>query len=202
MHISSIYDLKTSTVGWFLWYINLCRLFNTKSIFKQIISSISNNSVKYEYTVELSKTFLFQTIQFSQTILIQTNQFCITIVFVHTELNVKTVLFQAIQLCISMPFSSMGPYQVLLLQAIVDLGAMTMKRYSAFPKAPALLETHHQIVLYHISRTLVGDVFIPLQRCSQCSLQPQPTGQVLIEQRWMCNRILGSSNLFQALPKK
>ena len=29
----------------FLWYINLCRLFNTKSIFIQIISFISNNSV-------------------------------------------------------------------------------------------------------------------------------------------------------------
>ena len=26
----------------------------------------------------------------------------------------------------------------------VDLGAMAMKGYSAFPKAPALLETHHQ----------------------------------------------------------
>ena len=34
-------------VGWlgFMVYINLCRLLNTKSIFKQIISSISNNSV-------------------------------------------------------------------------------------------------------------------------------------------------------------
>ena len=32
-------------VGWFLWHINLCRLFNAKSIFIQIISSISNNSV-------------------------------------------------------------------------------------------------------------------------------------------------------------
>ena len=30
---------------WILWYINLCRLFNAKSIFKQMNSSISNNSV-------------------------------------------------------------------------------------------------------------------------------------------------------------
>ena len=37
-------------------------------------------------------------------------------------------------------------YQVLPLQARVDLRAMTMKGYSAFPKAPALLEPHHQIV--------------------------------------------------------
>ena len=32
-------------VVWVLWHINLCRLFNAKSIFIQIISSISNNSV-------------------------------------------------------------------------------------------------------------------------------------------------------------
>ena len=38
------------------------------------------------------------------------------------------------------------PYQVLPRWARVDLGAMEIKRYSAFPKAPALLEAHHQIV--------------------------------------------------------
>ena len=35
-------------VGWlvgFLWHINLCRLLNAKSIFIQIISSVTNNSV-------------------------------------------------------------------------------------------------------------------------------------------------------------
>ncbi len=31
-------------------------------------------------------------------------------------------------------------------RARVDRGAMTMKGYSAFPKAPALLEPHYQIV--------------------------------------------------------
>ena len=31
--------------GQVLWHINLCRLFNTKSIFMQMISSISNYSV-------------------------------------------------------------------------------------------------------------------------------------------------------------
>ena len=39
-----------------------------------------------------------------------------------------------------------GPYQVLPFRAKVDLGAMVMKGYSAFPKAPALLEPQHQIV--------------------------------------------------------
>ena len=35
---------------------------------------------------------------------------------------------------------------MLLLQAKVDLGVVAMKGYFAFPKAPALLEPHHQIV--------------------------------------------------------
>ena len=43
------------------------------------------------------KTFLFQAIQFNQKDLIQTIQFSISIDFVHTQLNVKTVLFWIIQ---------------------------------------------------------------------------------------------------------
>ena len=35
---------------------------------------------------------------------------------------------------------------MLPLRARVDLGAMAMKGYSAFPKAPALLKPHNQIV--------------------------------------------------------
>ena len=52
------------------------------------------------------KIFLFQAIQFSQTIQIQTIQFSVKIVFVHTQLNVKTVRFQTVQFCISTQFSS------------------------------------------------------------------------------------------------
>ena len=37
--------LKRWLVVWVLWHINLCRLFNAKSIFIWIISSILNNSV-------------------------------------------------------------------------------------------------------------------------------------------------------------
>ena len=40
----------------------------------------------------------------------------------------------------------MAPNQVLPFRARMDLGAMAMKRCSVFPKAPALLEPHHQIV--------------------------------------------------------
>ena len=82
-------------------------------------SSISINSVKHKHTILI---FLFQAIQFTQTI-----QFSISMLL---------VLFNP----------EIGPYQVLPLWARVDLGAMAMKRYSAFSKAPALLEPHHQIV--------------------------------------------------------
>ena len=41
---------------------------------------------------------------------------------------------------------SIESYQVLPLWARVDLGAMAMKGYTAFAKAPAVLEPHHQIV--------------------------------------------------------
>ncbi len=39
-----------------------------------------------------------------------------------------------------------GPYQVLSFLAIVELGVIAMKGYFTFPKAPALMEPHHQIV--------------------------------------------------------
>ena len=113
----------------------------------------------------MSKTFLFQAIQFSQTVLIQTIQFSISIVFVYTQLDVKivlfqtiqfsistvsiskTVLFQAVQFSINTQFSSIWPIDRTLSGATrVYLRVMAMKRYSAFPKAPASLEPHHQIV--------------------------------------------------------
>ena len=64
----------------------------------------------------------------------------------HTDL--KTVLFQIIQFSISTQFKCqtvlsnllIGSHRMLLLQARVDLGMMG---YSAFLKAPALLEPQH-----------------------------------------------------------
>ena len=49
----------------------------------------------------MSKTLLLQAIHFSQTVLIKTIQ--LSIVFVHTHLNVKTVLFQTIHLSVKCP---------------------------------------------------------------------------------------------------
>ena len=70
------------------------------------------------------KTFLFQAIQFSQTVLIQT-----------------------IPLSISMKFSSIWPIdRALSGTTIRDLGAMAMKGYSTFLKAPVSQEPHHQMV--------------------------------------------------------
>ena len=65
---------------------------------------------------------------------------------------------------------------MLPLRVRVDLGAMAMKGYYAFSKAPASMEPQHHIVLCHIQDTR-WEGLAPLQRCSQCILQPQPTGQ-------------------------
>ena len=72
---------------------------------------------KCKYTVYLSKTFLFQANQFSQTVLIQTIQFSISMLL---------VLFNP----------QIGPYQVLPFRPRVNLGAIAMKGYSTFHKAP------------------------------------------------------------------
>ena len=76
---------------------------------------------------------------------------------------------------------------------------MVMKGYSAFPKAPALLEPPHQIVWCHIldTRLVEMEVLTPLQRSSRCILfYTQPTGQVTIMiffmiEAWMDLYILG-----------
>ena len=60
-----------------------------------------------------------------------------------------------------------GSYQVLPIRARVDLGAMAMKGYSAFTKAPALLEPHHQIVQCHLQDIRWGGCLTPLQRRSR-----------------------------------
>ena len=70
--------------------------------------------------------------------------------FVYPQLNVKTINFKQFSL-VSL-HSSIWPI-LFWLWARVDLGAMEMKEYSTFPKAPALLKPHHQIVWCHIQET-------------------------------------------------
>ena len=99
----------------------------SKTVTFQTIQFSISMQFKSKYTFKLSKTFLFQAIQFSQTVLIQSIQFSI---------SRQLVLFN--------PY--IGPYQVLPLWASVNLGAIAKKGCSAFSKAPASLEPHHQIV--------------------------------------------------------
>ena len=61
------------------------------------------------------------------------------------------------------------------LQARVDLGAMAMKGFSTFSKAPALLEPLNQIVWFYNQDTRWWWGLTPLQKSSQCILQPQLT---------------------------
>ena len=63
-------------------------------------------------------------------------------------------------------------------RARVDLGAMAMKGYSTFPKAPQHCWNLTIRLFSVISRTLVRGGLTPLQRCSQCILQPQLTGEL------------------------
>ena len=72
------------------------------------VSYLMPNPFLYKYTVlfqtikfSIKTQFNCQIIQFSQTILIQTIQFSVSIVFVYTQLNVKTVLFQTIQFSVN-----------------------------------------------------------------------------------------------------
>ena len=95
----------------------------SKTVPFQTIQFSISTQFKCKNTVYLSKTFLFQAIQFIQIVLIQTIQFSI---------SRQLVLF--------------NPYQVLPFRARVDLGAMALKRCSAFPKALTLLEPYNQIV--------------------------------------------------------
>ena len=107
-----------------------------------------------------------------------------------TQLNDKAVLFLTIQFSIIHLFalslnmslnislnSSIWPIDRTLSGATtparVDLGAIAMKGYSAFAKAPALLKPHHQIVLYNFQDFRWGGL-TPQQRSSRCIQQPQP----------------------------
>ena len=94
-------------------------------------------------TVLCRKTVLFEIIQLSIS-----TQFKCKYGLIVKNVSILSYSVYSIHFSISMllvPFI-IGPYQVLPLRARVNLGTMAMKGYSAFPKAPALLEPHHQIV--------------------------------------------------------
>ena len=137
------------------------------NLFIDINSSISNNSVKHKYSF----------------------------FFVYTQLNVKTSLFQTIQFSIGKQFKwqkqfyfkqfSLASVQLSSIWLLdrtlsgattlgrVDLGAMAIKEYSAFPKAPALLEPHYQCPI--LDTRWDGGLTV-MHRCSRSILRPQRTG--------------------------
>ena len=92
-----------------LWHINICRLFNAKSTFLQIVLFQT-----IRYTVQLLNIFLLQSIKFIQTVLIRVIQFSINTDFVYTQSNVKTVLYWTIQFSVSrVSMSKTVPFQTI-----------------------------------------------------------------------------------------
>ena len=119
--------------------------FKLFSLFKQLYITIQFSIS----TVSMSNTDQFQRIQFS----ISTQfKYMYGLVVNNIFISSYSVIqfTQTIQFSISIPLvlfnPLIGPYQVLPRRARVDLGAMAIKGYSAFPKARALLEPHHQII--------------------------------------------------------
>ena len=118
---------------------------------------IINTSCRY---TELNvKTVLFQTIQFSQQL--NGSKYCYAQLKI--ELNISSQnqmvkqffikrfnlgyhLFSLFKRLAVLFDPYRGTYKELPLRSRAGMGAMAMKRYSAFPKALALREPHHQMV--------------------------------------------------------
>ena len=136
-----IYQIYMVWFDWVLWYINHCILFNAKSstyIYIKYslvgfygISTILTNSIlhplyRYIWNIYMiCKHISLHTVKWFQ-VLLSSSYNLRLVICLHTVLFV----------------SYTGPYQVQSLW--VKVGAMAMKRYSAFPKSPKL-ELHHQI---------------------------------------------------------
>ena len=103
----------------------------------------------------------------SYLVLIQIIQFSISLVFVHTQLNVKTVLFQTIQFCISTQFSSIWPIDRILSAATIPgqsgPGSDGNERVLRIPQSSSITGSSPSDFFSVISRTLIGGV-LPLYR--------------------------------------
>ena len=105
----------------------------------------------------------------------------------------KTVLFQAIQFCISTQFSSIWPIYRTLVRCYYSEPEWTYEwfQWRGTLHSPKLQHYWNLTIrLFHvISRIPVGEGLTPLQRYSWCILQPQPTGQLSKSQqpdeRWV-----------------
>ena len=108
------------------------------------------------------------------TVLFQTVQFSISAQF-HCQ---KQFFFQIIQFIISTQFSSIWPVDGTLSGATTSAqsgpGSNGNEGVLCIPQSSSITETSP--LFSFIYKTVVGGV-LPLQRCSWCILQPQPTGQ-------------------------
>ena len=97
----------------------------------------------------------------------------------------KTVLFQTIQFSISTQFSSIWPIDRTLIRCYHSRPEWTWERlqWRGTPHSPKLQHYWNLTIrLFNdISRTLVGGGLTPLQRSTQCLLQPHLTGQLANE---------------------
>ena len=127
-------------IGLVSFDMNYCRLIKPNPFSYIQAISFFKKMVLYKYSFlfthsSLPKTVLFQTIPF------RISSQC------HCK---KIVLFQKIQFSISTQFSSICRIDMTLSGDTTtgqsDQGSMAMKKHSAFFKALALLEPHHQIV--------------------------------------------------------
>ena len=109
-------------------------IFNTNySIEHYSFVCIQLNGGKYCYlslTFQLNMSFFSPTVKWSNSSISNNSIWYKS--FVCTQFKYQTALFDI----------KIGFYQLLPLQARVDLGVIAVKGYSAFPKVPALVEPH------------------------------------------------------------
>ena len=104
------------------------------------------------------------------------NSVCISIVFVHTPLNVKTVLFQAIRLIIRTHFTSIRPIDRTLSGATTSdqsgSGSDANEEVLCISQNSSITGTSpSDCLVSYPGHSLVGVFYPPAEK------QPQPTGQ-------------------------
>ena len=131
---------------------------------------------------------MFKATQFNQTVLFQTNQFHINIVFfIETRLNIKTTLFQSIQLSVrTVSISKTVLFQTFQFSISPTFSSIwAIDRTQSGATTPGQSEPNSDgnernlniRLISVISRApVLGWGLTTLHRSSRCILQPEPTG--------------------------
>ena len=128
---------------------------------------------------------------FSLIVLIQTIQFCVNIVFAYTRSNIKTVLSQTIQFIISMNFVLFDPIRGYHSGPEWTKELRQWRGILHFPKLQYYWSLTIRLFSVISGRSLWG--VTPLQRYSQCILQPQLTGHLWLFRTHQLRLVLPSS---------